>query len=114
MMKKKVKFKKEIAAPKISRFNKYIQRAVEEDLLKARKPDLYTATIPDSIPVTVLRPEAKEAVAFIIPKVIYFSSLISGNERISAEIYTVTPRRLKEEVKVGINIKKLLRIIMST
>jgi hypothetical protein len=60
-----------------------------------------------------LRPEAKEAVSIML-KVIYFSLLISDNRRVSAKIYAVAPRKFKEEVEVGINIEKLLRIIIST
>jgi hypothetical protein len=47
-------------------------------------------------------------------KVIYSSSPTSDNEKALTEIYAVSPRRLKEEVKIRINIEKLFRIIMST
>jgi hypothetical protein len=86
---------------------------VKEDLLKARKPDFHTATLPNSIPVTILRPEVKEAAASILPKGIYFNSFINSNGRASAEAYAVASRRLKDEVKARLNIKKLLTIIMS-
>jgi hypothetical protein len=53
--------------PKIPRFNKYIQRAVEEDLLKTRKPNSHTATLPNSTPVTILKPKTKK-LPFLIKK----------------------------------------------
>jgi hypothetical protein len=99
-MKKKVEFEKGMAAPKTPRFGEYIQRAVEEESLEARKPDSHTATLPNSTPVTVLRPEAREAAASI--------------GKAPAEAYAVAPRRLKDEVKAGLNTEKLLTIIMST
>jgi hypothetical protein len=113
IIKKKVKFKKGMATPKIPRFNKYIQRAVKDDLLKARKSDFHTVTFPNSIPVTILRLKAKETATFMLLKDIYFSLFTSENKRALAEIYTIAPRRLKDKIKVKINIKKLLRIIMS-
>jgi hypothetical protein len=113
-MKKKIKFKKKIIILKISRFNKYIQRAVEKDLLKIRKPDSHIAILPNSIPVTILRLEIKKAAASILSKNIYFNLFINSNRRILAKAYIIIPRRLKDEIKVGLNIKKLLTIIMST
>jgi hypothetical protein len=114
MIKKKIKFKKEMAVPKISRFNKYIQRAIEEDLLEARKPDFHIATFPNSIPVIILRLEAKKAVVSMLPKGIHFNSPTNSNGKASAKAYAVISRRLKNEIKAGLNTKKLLTIIMST
>jgi hypothetical protein len=114
MIKKKIKFKKEITAPKISRFNKYIQRAVEKDLLKARKSDFHTVTLPNFTPVTILKLKAKKAAVSILPKSIHSSSLTNSNGRAPAKAYTVISRKFKNKIKTGLNIEKLLTIIMST
>jgi hypothetical protein len=114
MIKKKVKFEKGMAAPKIPRFNKYIQRAIEENLLKARKPNSYIVIFLNSISVTVLRLKIKKAAALILPKGIHSSLSINSNRRVLVKVYTVTSRRLKDEIKAGLNIKKLLTIIIST
>jgi hypothetical protein len=114
MMKKKKKFKKKMAVPKTPRFNKYIQRAVEKNLLKARKPNSYTATFPNSIPVTILRLKTKKTVALILSKGIYFNLPTNSNKRALAEVYAITSRKLKNKIKAKLNIKKLLTIIMST
>jgi hypothetical protein len=82
--------------------------------LEIRKPDFYTVILPNSTPVTVLRPEAKKAAAFKMPKVVHSDLLIDNNGRAPAEAYAVTSRKLKDKVKNGINIEKLLIIIMST
>jgi hypothetical protein len=82
--------------------------------LEARKSDSHIAIFPNSIPVTVLRLEIKEAAVSILPKGIHFSSPTNSNGKASAEAYAVAPRRFKNEVKVGLNIEKLLTIIMST
>jgi hypothetical protein len=81
--------------------------------LKARKPDSHTVIFPNSIPVTVLRPEVKEAVVSILSKGIYFNSPTNSNGRALVEVYIVVFRRFKDEVKAGLNIEKLLTIIMS-
>jgi hypothetical protein len=60
-----------------------------------------------------LRLKAKKAAVFILPKGIHSNSLINGNEKTLAEIYIIAPRRFKDKIKAGINIKKLLRIIIS-
>jgi hypothetical protein len=60
-----------------------------------------------------LKLEAKEAAVFIIPKVIHFSSSTNNNKKALTETYTISPRRLKKEVKIKINIKKLFKIIIS-
>jgi hypothetical protein len=104
MIKKKIKFKKKMTVPKIPRFSKYIQRVIEKDLIKARKPDFYIATLPNSIPVIILKPKTKKAVA----------PPTSSNRRVSAETYIIAPRKLKNKIKAGINPEKLLRIIMNT
>jgi hypothetical protein len=114
MIKKKIKFKKEIATPKTPRFNKYIQRAVEKNSLKIRKPDSHTITLSNFTPVTILKLKAKETAAFTMPKIIYSSLLTGGNKRILTKTYIITPRRLKNKIKAKINIEKLLKIIIST
>jgi len=88
---------------KISRFNKYIQRAVEKDLLKIRKSDFYIAIFPDFTPITILRPKVKKPAALFI----------NNNERALAKVYTITSRRLKDKVKIRINSEKFLKIIIS-
>jgi hypothetical protein len=90
-----------------------IQRAVEEDLLKARKSDFYTVILSNSIPVIILKLKVKKAVVFRMPKIIHFSLFTGGNGKILVKIYAITPRRFKDEIKAGINIEKLLKIIMN-
>jgi hypothetical protein len=114
MIKKKVKFEKEIAIPKISRFNKYIQRAVEKNLLKTRKPNFHTAIFPNSTPVIILRLKIKKIAASILPKNIHSNLFTNNNKRVPAKTYTIIFRRFKNEVKAGLNIEKLLTIIIST
>jgi hypothetical protein len=70
--------------------------------------------MPNFTLITVLRSEAKKIVVSIIPKAIYSSSSTSDNRKTLTETYTVSPRKLKKEVKTKINIKKLFKIIMST
>jgi hypothetical protein len=102
-----------MTVPKISRFNKYIQRAIEENLLKARKPDFHIATFPNSIPVTILKLKIKEIAASILPKSIHSNSLTNNNEKTPTKAYAITSQKLKNKVKTKLNIKKLLTIIMS-
>jgi hypothetical protein len=113
MIKKKIEFEKKMVILKISRFSKYIQRAIKKDLLKIRKPDFYTVTLSNSIPVTILKLKVKEAAVSILPKDIHFNSLINSNGKALAEIYAIASRRLKNEIKVRLNIEKLLTIIIS-
>jgi hypothetical protein len=80
-----------MAVPKISRFNKYIQRAVEKDLLKIRKPDFHTATFPNSIPVIILKLKIKKVAASILPKSIYSNLFINNNRKAPVEAYIVIP-----------------------
>jgi hypothetical protein len=114
IIKKKIEFKKRIIIPKISRFNKYIQRAVGKDSREIRKQDFYTITFSNFIPVTILRLEIKKAAASILSKDIYFSSFTNSNRRALAEIYVIISRKLKDEIKTGLNTEKLLTIIIST
>jgi hypothetical protein len=74
--------------------------------LEARKPDSYIITFPNSIPVIILRPKAKKAAASILPKNIYFNLPINSNGRASTEVYAIIPRKLKNEIKARLNIKK--------
>ena len=113
IIKKKIKFKKRITTSKIPRFSEYIQRAVEKDLLKARKPDFYTVTFPNFIPVIILKLEAKKAAVSILPKDIHFNLFTNSNGKALIKVYTIAPRRFKDEVKAGLNTKKLLTIIIS-
>jgi hypothetical protein len=76
--------------------------------------NLYIAIISNFTPVTILKSKAKEAAAFIISKVIYSSLSTSNNGKAPIEIYIISPRRLKEEVKIKINIEKLFKIIINT
>jgi hypothetical protein len=108
-----MKFKKKIAISKISRFNKYIQRAVEKDLLKIRKPDSHIVTLPNFTPVTILKLKVKKAVVSILPKDIHFNLFINSNGRALVKAYIIISRRFKNEIKARLNIKKLLTIIMS-
>jgi hypothetical protein len=81
--------------------------------LKIRKSDSHAVIIPDFIPVIVLKLKVKKAVVFRMPKIIYFNLPINGNGRVLIEIYTIASRRFKNKVKVRINFKKLLRIIIN-
>jgi hypothetical protein len=114
IMKKKIKFEKRMTVPKTSRFNKYIQRAIEEDLLEARKPDSYIVTFPNSIPIIILKLKIKKTVASILPKGIYSNLLINSNKRVPVKAYAIIPRKFKNKIKVRLNTEKLLTIIIST
>ena len=102
-----------MVTPKTSRFNKYIQRAVEKNLLKARKPDSHIVTFPNSIPVIILKSKIKKAATSILPKGIHSNLLTNSNRRVLVKAYAIAPRRLKNEIKARLNIKKLLTIIIS-
>ena len=82
--------------------------------MKARKPDFYTAILPNSTPVTILKLKTKEAAVSILSKGIYFSLFTNSNEIILVKVYAIAPRRLKNEIKAGLNIEKLLTIIINT
>jgi hypothetical protein len=82
--------------------------------LEARKPDFYIAIFPNFTPVTILRLKIKKAAVSILSKDIYSNLFINNNGKVPAEVYTITPRRLKDEIKARLNIKKLLTIIIST
>jgi hypothetical protein len=81
--------------------------------LKIRKPDFYIVTLPNSIPVIILKLKIKKTVASILPKGIHFNLFINSNKRALIEVYAIVSRKFKDEVKAGLNIKKLLTIIIS-
>jgi hypothetical protein len=49
----------------------------------------------------------------MLPKDIHFNLFTNNNEKALIKVYAITPRRLKNEVKAGLNTEKLLTIIIN-